>query len=219
MEEGKSIISISSETFAQILQLGLDLNTIYLLEGFKEGTDLTLHTNASKAAAWKQTLIRKGLIDGANNILEAGNQLLLDIGTGSTSLVKKRREKQQISLNSFDSWWKAYPGTDSFVYRGKTFKGSRALRVKKDECVMKFAKILTEGEYTYTQLIAALELEKEQKMNTSLSTGQNKMSYFQNSLTYLTQRTFEPFIELLKDEKLLAEVKVPEKQIFKVVDI
>lgn len=215
----KQIISLSSETFAQILQLGIDLNMLYLLEGFKEGTDLTVHTNASKALAWKQTLVRKGYLNTQGAITQEGISLLQSIGSGDTTIVKRRKEKKVQISDSFELWWKAYPGTDSFTYKGKTFKGSRALRVKKDECAMKFAKILTEGEYVEKQLIDALELEKQQKMNTSLSTGQNKMSYFQNTLTYLHQRTFEPFIELLKDEKLLAEIKISEKQTFKIIDI
>jgi hypothetical protein len=60
-------------------------------------------------------------------------------------------------------------------------------------------KILDEGEYTIKELIDALEFEVNQKVNNSIKTNTNKMSFMQNSLTYLNQRTFEPFIELIRE--------------------
>jgi hypothetical protein len=107
--------------------------------------------------------------------------------------------------DEFERWWKAYPGTDTFSYKGKSFSGSRSMRVKKDECKVKLKKILEEGEYTIDELIAALEFEVLQKKENSLKTGTNKLSFQQNSLTYLNQRTFEPFIELVRAGETIKE--------------
>ena len=62
------------------------------------------------------------------------------------------------------------------------------------------AQILNEGDYTPQQLIAALKFEIEQKVLESMRRGNNRLTYMQNSLTYLNQRTFEAFIELIEQE-------------------
>ena len=98
----------------------------------------------------------------------------------------------------FTKWWNTYPATNTFEYRGRKFKGTRALRVKKDDCKVKINKILNSGEYTIEELIEALKLEVYQKCENSFKTNQNKMDYMQNSLTYLTQATYDPFVELVR---------------------
>ena len=119
-----------------------------------------------------------------------------------TKLVKRKVDDE------FERWWKAYPGTDTFTYRGKSFTGSRSMRVKKDECKIKLKKILEEGEYIIDELVAALEYEVLQKKESSLKAGTNKLTFQQNSLTYLNQRTFEPFIELVKAGETIKESHV-----------
>ena len=47
-----------------------------------------------------------------------------------------------------------------------------------------------------------------QKKDNSVKTGVNKMTFMQNSLTYLNQRTFEPFIELIKEGNNIVEAPV-----------
>ena len=64
---------------------------------------------------------------------------------------------------------------------------------------------MNEGEYTAEDLIAALEYELKQKKENSIKTKSNKLSFMQNSFTYLNQRTFEPFIELIKEGKEIKE--------------
>jgi hypothetical protein len=46
--------------------------------------------------------------------------------------------------------------------------------------------------------MGALNFEVLQKKNNSLKDKENKITFMQNSLTYLNQRTFEPFIELIR---------------------
>jgi len=147
----------------------------------------------TKLKALYDTIVRKGLISD-NKITLLGKELLSFLSTeGEVKLVKK-----VVKDDGFDRWWTIYPGTDSFEYNNRTFKGTRAMRVKKDDCKTKIKNILNEGEYTIDDLIGALEIEVFQKKENSVKTGQNKLSYMQNSLTYLNQRSFEPFIELYK---------------------
>jgi len=118
----------------------------------------------------------------------------------STKIVKKKP-----ATTEFEEWWKEYPGTDTFVYKGKKFTGSRSLRRDKDECRLRFDKILLEGEYTATQLIEALKFDVLQKKENSVKTGTNRLAYMQSSNTYLNQRSYEPFIELIKEGAKIEE--------------
>jgi hypothetical protein len=64
---------------------------------------------------------------------------------------------------------------------------------------------LIEGEYSASILINALLYDITQKKEMSVKTGNNKLSYMQNSLTYLTQRSYEPFIELMNEGVVIQE--------------
>jgi hypothetical protein len=57
-----------------------------------------------------------------------------------------------------------------------------------------------EGDYTSDQLIKALDFEIMQKVTMSYTTGSNRITYQQNSLTYLNQRTYEAYVELIEQE-------------------
>jgi hypothetical protein len=52
-------------------------------------------------------------------------------------------------------------------------------------------------------------MEILQKKENSIKTATNKMSFMQNSLTYLNQRTFEPFIELVREGVKIKESNTP----------
>lgn len=155
-----------------------------------------------KIAALHQSLVRKGLItETEDKLTTLGIDLLQFIKSEeSTKIVKKKP-----ATTEFEEWWKEYPGTDTFVYKGKKFTGSRSLRRDKDECRLRFDKILLEGEYTATQLIEALKFDVLQKKENSVKTGTNRLAYMQSSNTYLNQRSYEPFIELIKEGAKIEE--------------
>jgi hypothetical protein len=182
--------------FKQIIQNGYSLDIIFLLKLAEEGECLESFCNGSpKLEALYQTIYRKGLITVEDKLTLTGKSVLeFTTGEETTTFVRKKKTD-----DAFDLWWKAYPGTDTFKINGKNFTGTRSLRNKKDDCKIKLNKILDEGEYTIKELIDALEFEVNQKVNNSIKTNTNKMSFMQNSLTYLNQRTFEPFIELIRE--------------------
>lgn len=160
-----------------------------------------------KIAALYQTLIRKGLISETDEkVTTQGKELLKFMETKEATKIVKRKP----ATTEFEEWWKAYPGTDTFTHKGKKFTGARSLRQNKEECRLRFDKILLEGEYTAAQLIEALAFDVLQKKENSVKTGTNRLSYMQNSLTYLNQRSFEPFIELIKEGGTVEETNKPE---------
>jgi hypothetical protein len=199
-------LKVTPYHFEELIKKSYSLDLIFLLKLIEEQFDIQpLCTNSMKVAALHQTLIRKGLItDTEDKLTTLGIELLQFIKSEeSTKIVKKKP-----ATTEFEEWWKAYPGTDNFTHKGKKFVGSRTLRSNRDECRLRFDKILLEGEYTAADLIAALEFDVLQKKENSVKTGTNRLSYMQSSATYLNQRSYEPFIELIKDGAKIEEAPI-----------
>ena len=192
-------LTIHPEKFLEIIKTSYSLDIIYLLKLIEQNYDISeLCKESVKINVLYNTLIRKGLITETEDKLTVlGTELLEFIESKSYTKFKKKK----FGNDGFDSWWENYPGTDKFEYKGRSFPATRALRANKDECRIKFNKILLEGDYTSEQLVEALKYDVQSKKDNSISTGNNKLSFMQNSLTYLNQRTFEPFIEIIKEGK------------------
>lgn len=190
-------LNVTPQQFEELIKRGYNLDVIFLLKLIDEQYDVSpLCEGSMKIGSVYQTLIRKALITKDDEkITTLGKDLLEFMDAKSTGKLIKRKP----ATTDFEEWWKNYPGTDSFEYKGKKFTGTRAIRKGKDECRLKFDKILLEGEYTAQQLIAALNYELLQKKESSVSTNSNRMTFMQNSVTYLNQRAFEAYIELIND--------------------
>ena len=190
-------LNINPQQFEELIKRGYNLDVIYLLKLIDEQYDvMPLCESSMKIDSTYQTLIRKGLITRDDEKLTVlGRDLLVFLDTKTSTKIIRRRP----ATTDFEEWWKTYPGTDSFEYKNKKFTGTRAIRKGKDECRLKFDKILLEGEYTAVQLIAALNYEILQKKESSIETRSNRMTFMQNSVTYLNQRAFEPYIELINE--------------------
>lgn len=152
-----------------------------------------------------QTILRKQLVTSENKLTTEGKELLAFFDQPSREKLVRIKHDEI----GFENWWKEYPGTDTFTYKGKSFTGDRALKMNKDECRLRFNKIIAEGEYDVQTLIDALKLDVLQKKENSVTNKVNKLTYMQNSLTYLNQRTFEPFIELIKEGQKIQESNTP----------
>lgn len=190
-------LNLSPEHFEEIIKKSYSLDLVYMLKMIAEDLDISLMRERSiKINTLYDSLIRKGLISEEGKLTVIGHELLDFMGKSSATKIIKRKP----ATSEFDMWWNAYPSTDTFEYKGRKFVGSRSLRQGKDDCRIKFDKILIEGDYTADTLIKALKVEVEQKIESSYRTGTNKLSYMQNSLTYLRQRTFESFVPLINSE-------------------
>lgn len=200
-----SVFNLTIEKFWQLQTNGIDLNNLFVLECLNEGTDIAKHTNGAKVKAWKQNLFRKSLVTESGEITTLGKELLRSLIDHSSSPREVIKKAVSNADDAFDKWWKEYPSTDNLLYLGKAFPGSRGLRQKKEECRKKFGEILLEGNYTPEDMIAALKTELIMKRNQSVRDNENKMKYMQNTLTYLNQRTFENFVDLAKDIKILPD--------------
>ncbi len=192
-------LHITPEKFEELIKKSYSLDIIYLLKLIETEYDVEpLYENSMRLSAIYQSLRRKGLIaEGENKLTTVGKDLLKYL---QPEVTKRTFVKRKPQATAFEEWWKTYPGTDTFAYKGKKFRGTRALRKDKQACKVKFDAILLEGDYTAEQLVQALTYELEQKVIMSMKTGQNRLTYMQNSLTYLNQRTYEAFIELIDEQ-------------------
>ena len=199
-------LNISAHQFEELIKRGHNLDVIFLLKLVDEQYDVSpLCEKSMKIASVYQSLIRKGLITKDDEkITVLGRDLLVFIDTKIDTKIIRRKP----ATTDFEEWWKTYPGTDSFDYKGKSFKGTRALRLNKDVCRLKFDKILLEGEYTAEQLIAALNFEINQRKETSIIENTNALKFMKGSPSYLENRGFGPFIELINDGATITEAKL-----------
>lgn len=191
--------------FEQIIKNGYTLDMVFMLRLAEQHVDIAaLCGESAKLQAIHQAVIRKGLITQNNNLTLSGQNILTFLSQ-EVEPGTKLQKKISIDEDDFEKWWKVYPGTDTFSHKDKKFSGTRSLRVRKDECKVKLFSILDEGEHNLDDIIAALEYEVLQKKENSVKSGTNRMTFMQNSLTWLNQRTFEPFIELIKDGHKIEE--------------
>jgi hypothetical protein len=197
-------LKVTFKKYEELMSKGITLDMMYLLKLLKEEVDVkSLCENNVKLNLIYSTILRKQLITSEGKPTKEGEDILTFFDSPS----REKLVRLTVDSSDFERWWKAYPGTDSFEHKNVKFKGSRALRVNKEECLLKFNKIVAEGDYTADNLIKALEYDVAQKRNASVSSKTNKITYMQNSLTYLNQRTFEPFIELMKENDVVDSVE------------
>lgn len=194
--------------FKELLKNGFTLDMVFLLKLVEEGHDLKEACNGNvKLEMLYQGLYRKGLLSESGKLTLTGKNVLKFLKEEAPT--EKTVLKKKPASEDFERWWKAFPGTDTFKHKDKTFAGTRALRRDIENCKLKFNAILSEGEYTADDLIAALEFDILQKKENSVKNNENKLKYMQNSLTYLTQRSFEPFIELVREGITVKESTKP----------
>jgi hypothetical protein len=189
-------LNLTHYHFEEIIKAGYNLDMIYFLKLADEGIDVSALCGEVKMQMICQAVRRKGLLSEDFKVTLIGKSILGFLDEQGEPEAKLN--KKVVETDTFDAWWKAYPGTDTFTHKGQTFTGSRGLRRQREDCKAKLISILEEGEYTIEEMIAALEFEVLQKKENSVKSKMNKLSFMQNSLTYLNQRTFESFIELVK---------------------
>lgn len=187
---------VTPSHFEHLIKQSYSLDHVYLLKLVEANIDVQSMIDGSmKIAGLYQSLVRKGLVSNVTQeITQQGRELL----SYADSQVKVPMKKIKQKPSDFEEWWKVFPPTDHFEYKGKTFFGSRGFKRAKEECRVKFNKILAEGEFTAEELIKATLLDVYLKKEASIKSGENKLRYMQNSLTYLVQRSYEPFLEMIK---------------------
>jgi len=199
-------ITLDINKFQEIIKKGYSLDVVFMLANVEILG--TLSNESTKISTLVQSLIRKGLItDNGEKLTTLGEDLLKYISieieendktnNGFVPFVKKK-----IVCEDFERWWKEFPSSDFFEYKNRKFEGCRGLKVKKDDCAVKFNKLISEGKYTAEEMIEALKLELQRKMEMSVKTGENKLSYMRATLSYLNQDNLSFVDEIRKGAKV-----------------
>lgn len=187
-------MNITLEKYMKILDAGYSLDVLYLLKLIKDGVDITAALLHPRIDAINQTLLRKQLITDENIVTVSGDDLLgyLEGNEDDKGIVKR------LKTNDFDRWWLIYPSTNMFTYKNKVFKGTQNKRVKKIECRALFNRYLNEG-YTAEDIINGTEFHFQVAKDLSWKKGENQLSFIANSLRYLKEQMFSPYIDLYKE--------------------
>jgi hypothetical protein len=155
---------------------------------------------------WKgiaQTLIRFQYISEDGLITIKGKEIYESLCNRGVIDENTKNIREIMTKDYFEEWWKLYPVSDGFKRGDKKFGISRSLKVygKKADHRKKLEAIINEGQHTWKDLIEALETEILYRKDESCRSGDNKLKYMHNSLTYIIQRDFEAWIEENKKPK------------------
>ena len=199
------MFNITTHQFTELIKKGWSLDVVYILFLIEQGVDVSDMAEGSvKIATLIDTCYRKGLLTHGEQLTLEGKGLITFLQNTDVKLIYKKRKPPE---DDFKKFWDAFPSTDTFTYNGVKFEGTRALKTNKEECKIKFNAIINEGGYSVNDIVGAVEYDVLQKKKNSFNTKQNKLTFIQNSLTYLRQRSFEPFIELMKQEQKEQPIK------------
>lgn len=204
-------LTLSPGKFLNILQQGYSFDSVILLKMMGEGYDIP--KEEEKIALLLSSLKRKVLITEEGKITEQGKQLLEFLDSKETKKFTKLKPDEK---DSFSIWWDTYPAGATFIYRGKKFEGTRSFRVKRDNCRLKYNKILLEGEATPEELLEALKLQIHRIKEESYYTSKNTMKYLVNTERYFNDKQYSSFLKELREGTKVIE---KEETIFNGVDI
>lgn len=186
------LFNISQKGFQRLLDLNLDMNLLFIIHLLLEGKD-PVTIGSHRVVAWLQTLRRKGYVAQDSNEVTLSGQLLY-------RMLKEDKDEEIVSAvpGGFERWWKIFPSTNMFMYRTKTFEGSQKKNIKKAQCKALFERYVNEGKFTVEDIIAGTEYHMVVVRELSWKNQRNEMSYVPNSYRYLSEKFFEPYIELSK---------------------
>lgn len=185
------IVNIQPFHFKQLVKGHYSLDEIYLLQLVASDHSLGNFKEARVNALVKK-MKRDGHLDDSGYITQAGIDLLFSLEKEGEELQLNKIEKTE---DAFERWWKAFPANNGFEHKGKSFPVTRSMRIKKDECKVKFHKILSEGQYTVEQLIGAIEAEVFARKEESVVKKANQLTYMRSTLPYLNGNLYEGFID------------------------
>lgn len=199
-------LDITPDHFRELITKSYSLDIVYLLGLINEGLDVApLLDSSHKIKAIYGSLIRKQLITDEQKLTKEAIDILDFISKKrNTKILKKKPD-----VSEFDEWWEMFPSTDIFSFGGKKFNGTRSLKSNKEKCRLEFNKILGEGVFTKDDVIRGTRFDVELKMSNSLKSGSNKLTFLQNSHTYLYNRSFAPFVKLSAE----GQIKSPNRTI------
>ena len=134
-------------------------------------------------------LKKKGWLTAENILTEEGIKVCQELFS----------DKDETLLKDFDIFWETCPADDAWGGYYPT------RRIKNGKARARISYLAVRKEYSAEDILKALENHITMIKNSSI--GQNNMRYLQNPATWLSNRTFESFLEdkLKKKESIYTE--------------
>lgn len=192
-------LDITDAHFLELIKKGYSTDMVLLLSWINKNLSIEHITNGSvKAKAIYTAMVRKGLVSEEGKITKIG----IDILDFISKKTNKKFEKTKVESTEFDKWWSIFPSNDRFKIKGRSFGPTRTFKAKKEDCRLRFNKMILDGEFTAQQIIDATEYDINLKKELSFKKNSNQLKFLQNSSTYLYQKTFSGFVELGKAKQI-----------------
>lgn len=181
--------NIKETVIERLVSERLNLGHLWALERLTEGKEVS--QKFLLAPLTRKEMVLEGLLT------TKGIEFLQELGT-----LQGKRGKRVLSNVSnvadidtwFDSWWALFPRTDRFNYEGIDFFGGRGLRINKDKCKELFREMVLKNEFTGEQILEATRKDIQARKKASKVEGKNKLTFLNNSVTYLRQQIFSPYV-------------------------
>lgn len=123
--------------------------------------------------------------------------------------------------NQFEEWWKTYPTTPAWTSDDKRTKfiGSRALKnITKAKAKKEYLSVLNQG-IKHEEMLEALKYEIQLKKLDSIKKNENQLEYFKGMESYLNQKRYLLFVEMLREENVIHLSENIKSKKFNVTDI
>lgn len=185
LRAGEPLFRFNEASIKEMFDAGIDVNCLFILEVIAKEISLGEMFKEPKVQNWIQTLIRKQLLTKEGKVSTIGTALLQRLTGGKV-------EKHVPEEDMFEVWWRVYPATGSFEWKGQSFPSTQNKRVKKKECRKVWEEILLE--YTPEEVIQGTANHFHLAMDLSVKNRKNEVHFISNSLTYLGNRLFVPYI-------------------------
>lgn len=193
-------MNITSQQLEQIYSQGLSMDIVWILQLLDKEV-IIIEEASDKVKNYIQTCLRKQLITEDLKLTLKGQEVIKQL-IGGEEIKAKKREKSQ-----FDFWWEIYPSTNCFSVKGKSFDGTQKKNIRKDDCRAKFNKYVESGEFTAEDIISATQFHIQMCMDQSFKKKENQLTFCPNSLRYINEKYFEPYIRLSKISKNLDKIE------------
>lgn len=186
-------LDITDIHFIQLQKKGYTIDMVLILSWVNKNLDIEhIIKGSKKIEILYKSIKRKGLITEDDKLSQIGIEILDFISLKSnTTLIKPK-----VIVSEFDEWWNIFPPNDKFTIKNKKFGPTRAFKTKKEDCRLKFNKMVLDGEFTAKQIINATLYDINLKKERSFKKNNNQLKYLQNSHTYLYQKTFSGFVDM-----------------------
>ena len=168
-------------------KMGMSLNHFYVLDLLNASRESYPDAIQTLPTIRDVKLLKDRFLIDDKGISPLGQKVYQEIAAIKDGEVQDTKKKiKEVVENRFEEFWDAYPASANFIYRGMSFKSSRALKANKQVCQM-----------LYNSAIMVEEAKKE-----SFEIGTNKLAFLPGIEVYLRQQKYLAFADVanVKDE-------------------